>query len=186
LELKRLEPSDPRLPFSCGDQDLDEFFAADSAESGRELMAVTYALMHEGQVQAYFAISNDAIKTEDVPRSARERLLKLIPRPKRYNSMPAAKIGRLGVCEAAARTGVGTQVLDFLKVWFTHGNKTGCRFLIVDAYSKPKVLNFYLKNGFKFLTSVDEKEETRIMYFDLKTFGPPESAIPSQGGADTV
>ena len=84
--------------------------------------------------------------------------------------MPAAKIGRLGVASAHNRRGYGTKILDFLKYWFSTGNKTGCRFLLVDAYNKDKVTGFYKKNGFQFLTEKDEAEETRIMYFDLTKF----------------
>lgn len=66
--------------------------------------------------------------------------------------------------------GIGTQILDYLKYSFTHKNKTGCRFLLVDAYKESAVLRFYEKNGFKFLTDDDAREKTRIMYFDLALF----------------
>lgn len=85
--------------------------------------------------------------------------------------MPAVKIGRLGTSQDLHGKGYGTIVLDFLKAWFTEGNKTGCRFLVVDAYNENNVIKFYKKNGFEFLTSADEEENTRIMYFDLITFG---------------
>jgi GNAT superfamily N-acetyltransferase len=173
LELKRLDPDDPRPQFCCGDTDIDEFFAVDSIDGGKELMSVTYAFCgDQGQVLAFFSVFNDSIKKEAVPRSAFERMTGLIPRRKRYSSMPTVKIGRLGVSQAAQRTGLGSQIFDFLKAWFTVKNKTGCRFLIVDAYNSDKVVAFYQKNGFSFLTAADEKEETRIMYFDLKTFRP--------------
>lgn len=84
--------------------------------------------------------------------------------------MPAVKIGRLGVISSGQSSGCGSRILDYMKVWFTHANKTGCRFLIVDAYNTPRVISFYKKNGFNFLVSNDEKEETRIMYFDLISF----------------
>lgn len=84
--------------------------------------------------------------------------------------MPAAKIGRLGVSQELKRNGIGSQLLDFLKGWFTIGNKTGCRFLVVDAYNNETITGFYKKNGFKFLTSKDEEDNTRLMYFDLITF----------------
>jgi GNAT superfamily N-acetyltransferase len=175
VALKRLEPQDPRSDFSCGDGDLDEFYRVDSIAHGTELMAVSYEFLNDdGAVVAFFSVSNDAIKGEEAPRSAWEKLLSkaAIPRPKRYSSMPACKIGRIGVCHTRHGQKIGTQVLDYLKAWFTTNNKTGCRFLIVDAYNKPRVLKFYTDNGFSFLTGKDEKEETRIMYFDLKTFRP--------------
>lgn len=60
--------------------------------------------------------------------------------------------------------------MDFIKAFFALKNKTGCRFITVDAYNYPATINFYKKNGFDFLTSQDEKEDTRSMYFDLMTF----------------
>jgi len=173
LELKRLEPDDSRPRFCCGDTDIDEYFAVDSIAGGKELISVTYAyLSDDGRVRGFFSVSNDAIKKEDVPPSTYKRVVKAVLREKRYSSMPATKIGRLGVCHTEQRNGVGTEILDYLKVWFTKGNKTGCRFLVVDAYNKANILEFYRKNGFLFLkeTEEDANAVNRIMYFDLKTF----------------
>ena len=59
-------------------------------------------------------------------------------------------------------------------------NKTGCRFLIVDAYNCMVPLDFYQKNEFLFLFSTEQQEaenlgydmtkslHTRLMYYDLK------------------
>lgn len=47
------------------------------------------------------------------------------------------------------------------------GNKTGCRFIIVDAYQNA--IPFYERNGFVMLSSRDINDETRLMYFDLIT-----------------
>ncbi|MDO5130582.1 MAG: hypothetical protein Q4D64_11765 [Prevotellaceae bacterium] len=58
-------------------------------------------------------------------------------------------------------------------------NKTGCRYLIVDAYNSEIPLAFYKKNGFDFIFSTEEQEKdyrkivsdeplrTRLMFFDL-------------------
>ncbi|WP_419072488.1 hypothetical protein [Phocaeicola coprocola] len=72
------------------------------------------------------------------------------------------------------------QVIEYIASWFVHpDNKTGCRFIVVDAYNKENVLHFYEKNGFKFLYSTeslekeanhipeDEHLESRMMYLDL-------------------
>jgi hypothetical protein len=60
--------------------------------------------------------------------------------------------------------------LGFIKYLFVYKNKTGCRFLLADAYNKPGILAFYKKNGFDFLTKTDEGKETRAMKFDLKPY----------------
>lgn len=70
--------------------------------------------------------------------------------------------------EEFVHNGVGSQILDFVKALFTTNNRTGCRFITVDAYRAA--LHFYEQNGFKYLTDDDQFEDTRLMYYDLKKF----------------
>ena len=167
--LRRLEPGDARPEFCCGDSDLNEFYFKDSIEGAKELLSVTYVFCDEesGKVQAFFSVSNDSVARTLLSN----RFLRFIPRPKRYRSWPATKIGRFGICKDSQGKGIGSVVMNYLKVSFTHNNKTGCRFLVVDAYNKAPVVHFYQKNGFEFLPG-DEAGDTRLMYFDLKTFRP--------------
>lgn len=60
--------------------------------------------------------------------------------------------------------------MSAIKYDFIHGNKTGCRFIVVDAYNKPEVIGFYSKNAFDFLTLENENDKTRLMFFDLFSF----------------
>lgn len=48
---------------------------------------------------------------------------------------PSVKIGRLAVSKDYDNKGVGRAILDFIKHAFTNGNRTGCRFITVDAYA---------------------------------------------------
>ena len=48
---------------------------------------------------------------------------------------------------------------------FVTENKTGCRFLTVDAYLDA--IPFYEKNGFRFMNIDDNDPHTRLMYYDL-------------------
>lgn len=52
--------------------------------------------------------------------------------------------------------------MDFIKVLFRTNNRTGCRFLIVDALNRPKTLHYYEKNGFRYLID-DERLEAKYM-----------------------
>lgn len=170
LTIRRLSVDDKRPDFDCGDADLNEFFAKDSIESTKELMSVTYVVEDNDVLLAFFSLSNDAIKRVDiVDKSIERKLLKVIPHRKRYATFPAAKICRLATNAVCQGNGTGSDILDYLKYWFTNGNKTGCRFIIVDAYNNPKTINFYQKNGFSFLLKSDESEHTRLMFFDLAT-----------------
>ena len=104
-----------------------------------------------------------------------------IPREKRMRRYPAVLIGRLGINVDFRHQGIGSELLDFIKSWFIdEENKTGCRFLIVDAYNCMVPLDFYQKNEFLFLFSTEQQEaenlgydmtkslHTRLMYYDLK------------------
>ena len=70
--------------------------------------------------------------------------------------------------------------MNFIKTWFSEDeNKTGCRFILVDAINNEKAINYYERNGFKplFPRIENEKEfynipltehlRTRMYYFDL-------------------
>ncbi len=158
--------------FHCGSQDLDEFFHEDPKLADKELVAVTYAVEMDGSTVAFFCVSNDSIRAEDTTPSRFKKIRSSIPAAKRYANMPAVKIGRLATNSDFQSHGIGTRILDLIKVWFTEGNKTGCRFIIVDAANNERTLNFYERNGFQFLDTRPETVEgrTRLMFFDLLTF----------------
>ena len=172
------------LPFTCGDTDLDDFFHNDAERYAAELMGKTYCWITEQKphrIVALFTLANDSIKTLYLDKTTRNRLNRPIDNPKRGRSYPATLIGRIGVNQEFQGINVGSQLMQFIKDWFRHeDNKTGCRFLVVDAYNNPRTLHFYERNDFRFLHT-DEVEErayydipseitiaTRLMYFDLK------------------
>jgi GNAT superfamily N-acetyltransferase len=166
--ITRLKPDESRPCFDCGDSDLNDYFLVDSVKACKDLVAVTYVLREGDQVIAYYCVSNDAIRSDLSSVSAFKKLQKhIINREKRYSSLPAVKIGRLGVSKGYAGQSIGSQLMSAIKYDFTNGNKTGCRFIIVDAYNDPKVIGFYEKNEFKFLSGQDVHKDTRLMFFDL-------------------
>lgn len=63
---------------------------------------------------------------------------------------------------------MGTFILDSVKYAFTSVKRLGCRFLTVDALNSAT--SFYQKNGFKFFTELEKEDETRLMFYDLKSF----------------
>mgnify|MGYP006360216865 CR=1 FL=1 len=104
----------------------------------------------------------------------------LIELGKSLKDYPAVLIGRLGVSQNFRSKHIGSEVIEYIKYWFfDSNNKTGCRFVIVDAYNQPSAITFYERNGFKMVFSSDEQEKsyrhlsaeshlgTRLMYFDL-------------------
>lgn len=174
------------MPFSCEDSDLDEFFSKDAFFYETELLGKTYAWINTAdpsKILALITLANDSVKAKFLAGSARNRLQRSIKNAKRGMNYPAVLIGRLGVSSEFRGRGlnIGSQILDFIKGWFrSEDNKTGCRFIVVDAYNNEKTLHFYEKNGFKPLyksereerdfleLGCDEPLETRFMFFDLK------------------
>ncbi len=176
-----------KLPaFDCGDEDLNAFFQEDAFNYDAQLLGRSYCFLSalEGDIAAVFTLSNSAIRVAELPNNAKRRLVKLIPWVKQGRNYPAVLIGRLGVSRKYRNQRIGSQIIDFIKAWFlSDHNKTGCRFIVVDAYNKEDVLHFYsnANNKFSFLFKeesqeklynsipADENLKTRQMYFDLAT-----------------
>ena len=176
-----------KLPaFDCGDEDLNAFFQEDAFNYDAQLLGRSYCFLSalEGDIAAVFTLSNSAIRVAELPNNAKRRLVKLIPWVKQGRNYPAVLIGRLGVSRKYRNQKIGSQIIDFIKAWFlSNHNKTGCRFVVVDAYNKEDVLHFYsnASNKFSFLFKeesqeklynsipADENLKTRQMYFDLAT-----------------
>lgn len=153
--------------FSCGEPDLDDYIRNDAATHDAEMLAKTYAfqLKKDNAVSfpvAFVCLLNDVIR---IPNRCKSRLF---PEGMRYRTYPAVKIGRLGVSGDVQGAGIGSYLLWTIKLLFLTDNRTGCRFVTVDAYNNPRTVNFYNKNGFSFLTAEDEKLATRTLYLDLK------------------
>ena len=130
--------------------------------------AVKFFDCGDSKVYAYCSLANDKVAITDFKDKAefnRFRKKRGFPNEKRLKSYPADKLCRLGVASDAKRQQIGTTMLDYIKSMFVIENKTGCRFLTVDAYLDA--VPFYEKNGFRFLTQEDDDPHTRLMYFDL-------------------
>lgn len=189
--ITRLTEELAQLSFSCGntdgDRDLEEFFHTQALMFAKEKLGQTYCVINnegeEAEIVAFFTVSNDSIKTTFIPKKAVNKIERKIPGRKHLHTYPAVLIGRLGVNRKYQGRDyfIGQQIINYIKIWFTDDdNKTGCRFLVVDAYNKEKVLSFYERNKFKFLYADEatEKQEqhieneneqlhTRHMFLDL-------------------
>lgn len=169
--------------FSCGHQDIDDFFINESLAYSHQLIGKTYCFTLDEDpkiIVCAFTVSNDSIKTEYLPNSRAKKVKSSIPREKHMKSYPAVLVGRLGVNKELSNKGIGSELMDFIKGWFIEpNNKTGCRYLVVDSYNEQKAISYYERNGFVFMFSSEEQEkahlkkdpkaqlETRFMYFDL-------------------
>ena len=173
-EFKRFNPNDRIKPFNCGNDDLNGFLLEDNSSvsnakhHANELLAVTYIVEDKeaDKTIAYFSLLNDKIERYFADETEWRYLSKRIPNSKRRKSHPAVKLGRLAVSLDYQHKKWGTNILNFLKYWFVNNNKTGCRFITVDALIDK--VGFYEKEGFKVLVPPKEDEDTVLMYYDLK------------------
>ena len=167
----KLEEQDSVKSFDCGDDDLNDFILHESPLYRKEKLAVTYVLkeaddLANEHIKAFFSLSNDRISISDFDSKTKyNRFSRRFNNHKRLKSYPAAKIGRLAVHASAKGMNIGSTLLNFIKRYFTADNKTGCRFITVDAYAAA--IPFYLRNGFVPLNEEDADEPTRLLYFDL-------------------
>jgi len=168
-------------PFTCGYDDLDEYFLKDSPLWADQMYGKTYCFVLKDDPQTIvcaFSLSNETIRVDLLPNSQKKRFLKEIPKEKRMRRYPAVLIGRLGVDVQFSNNGIGTELMQILKFWFIEpDNKAAVRYLAVDALNTTRTLNYYEKNGFAYLFKDEEQEavsskmklplKTRYMYFDL-------------------
>lgn len=176
--------------YSCTkDEQIDRFFHTEYMDYDYQLLGKSYCFIskHEPRIAAAFTIANSSVRVDDMPKSKRNKLNRKIPFSKQRSQYPAVLVAQLAVFDGFGGLGLGKEILDFIKSWFIDPfNKTGCRYVVVDAVNKPKILQFYKDNGFDFIFSSDEEEmsymsksakvengeiyrETRLMTFDLMT-----------------
>lgn len=169
--------------FTCGDSDLDEFFTNDCFAYSKELLGKTYCFkMDENShtVVCAFTLANAGVRVSDLPNARKKKIEANIPHIKALKDYPAVLVARLGVSKDFRSLHIGSDVLSYIKLWFLEPyNKTGCRFMIVDAYNEPSTMAFYEQNGFKTVFSTEQQEKdyrhlesgislsTRLMYYDL-------------------
>lgn len=165
---RQIEPDTEIKSFKCGDSDLNDFLYEDAKNYLNAMMAVTYVLEDECQTVAYYSLLNDKIIFDPDEKTNWNRLNRNIPNSKRRRDYPAVKIGRLAVSVDYKGQNIGRTILLQIKIMFARMNRSGCRFLTVDAYKDA--VPFYEKCGFHILSDKDEDDPTRAMYFDLKYF----------------
>ena len=168
-EIRKLQKDERVKSFNCGDDDLNDFLLNKAIPYRKALLAVTYVFenIESKEIIGYFSLANDRVSLNDFEnktefnRFRRSRFVN----EKRIKSYPAVKICRLGINENFHSKGIGSMLLNFIKSYFIENNKTGCRFITVDAYNDA--IPFYQNNDFQYLRIEEEDIMTRLLYFDL-------------------
>lgn len=150
--------------FYCYDKsdsdDLDEFIHYDVERHVKDKISVCYVVNFTNSNElkdcpiAFITLQNDAIRLE----------IEGYP----YKSSPAVKIGRFGVDKTFQNNGIGTHILSMIKKFMCTDNRTGCRYITLDAYNKPEIIDFYIrKNGFRHFKTPSPTKKHELLYFDL-------------------
>lgn len=158
--------------FDCGDSDLNEYFQKESLLNKLALVGQPYYLYDATVAKiipvALIDLCNDSVRKEGSKRQPGYLQVANVEEGKQFAFLPAVKITRFGVNKSFQRLNIGSHALNMVKTLFITTNRTGCRFITVDAYNKPEVKKIYKKNGFKFFYDKDKNKHTRSMFFDLK------------------
>lgn len=158
--------------FSCGVDDLDNFFRNEVRECVRHHYLSAYcAFVDSGEIIAAFTLMNDALmisgKTEkddfidDLKYDTDEDIVDFFSRQTSY---PAINIGHLGTMTSYQNKGIGTAIIDLVAETFSQYRQSGCQFITVDALNNKKTIKFYTNNSFGFQTNRDSVSPTRRMY----------------------
>jgi len=164
---------------------IDTFFHQDFPEYEREQLGTTYGYYlgeERKQLVAAFTIANSALILDFLQSARKNKVNKEIPRVKQRRQYPALLICQLAVFDEFKGMDLGDQVLDHIsQLGLILGRQCACRFLLVEAVNKPKVIDFYSRNGFVMMYSSEDVEiekmkrkvdedghlATRLMMMDL-------------------
>ncbi len=168
-EIRKLQKNEKVKSFDCGDNDLNDFLLNRAISYRKALLAVTYVLenIESKEIIGYFSLANDRVSLTDFENKTefnRFRKSRFV-NEKRIRSYPSVKICRLGINKDFHGKGIGSILLNFIKSYFIENNKSGCRFITVDAYNNA--IPFYQNNDFQYLRKEEDDIVTRLLYYDL-------------------
>jgi GNAT superfamily N-acetyltransferase len=158
--------------FVCKDKDIESFFNLEFHDYSAQLLGKSYCFVKEGdkrEIVCAFTVSNTSVKVDNLPNKKRNKINRKIPNAKRRSQYPAVLVGQLAVSDNFKGLGVGDELMDFIKSWFVDPlNKTGCRYIVVDAINNDKVIRYYKNNGFDSIFSSDEEEVWYMAHLSTK------------------
>ena len=178
-------PSDDCVYHCIKEPQIDIFFHEDYSDYEKQLLGKSYACYlkdDKTQLVAAFTVANSALVLDFLQSARKNKINKGIPRVKQRRQYPALLIAQLAVFDAFVQYKVGDELLNIIKEYaFRLNHSTACRYLIVEAVNKEKVIRFYERNGFNLLYSSEQEEQdkmkrkldenghlsTRLMMFDL-------------------
>ena len=185
VRVRKLEPSDDRSRFTCGDPDLDSFFRQHAAKNQFEyFVGTTYVAVDEengvvrglategGPILGFVTICPGAI--------AEKMVRKAVGRGARAYPLPILRIARLGVASAIQKGGIGNALLGAaFDIAIAMSSDAGCSAVLVDA--KPGAVSYYERYGFIAIPNEEVDEgESNARPRQTMMFLPMKDIIASQ------
>ena len=132
-----------RAKFSCGQPELDDWFRLRaSQDEKRNVARVFVAVEPTLGVVGFYSLSTLSVSPEHLP----DEIARKLPR---YDSIPAALIGRLARDERVRGQGIGELLLaDAIHRILGAGRSVGVFAIVVDAKDE-RAVNFYKAFGFQ-------------------------------------
>lgn len=149
IELRPLGRDDDRSGFSCGQPDLDRFFAHYAGQNQFKLhLAVTYVAVVEARIAGFATVAASSIERESAPSARLRKRLPAYP-------LPVLRLARLGVDSRVQGLGIGKALLrHVLALAVEQRDRIGCVGVITDA--KSEAVSFYQRLGFVVVEGVRE------------------------------
>lgn len=140
IRVRRLEPTDDRSGFRCGDVDLDRFFQRYAGQNQfRHHIGTTYVAVRGDRIVGFATVSSGELAAEALKRALRRRLPSY--------PLPILRFARLAVDERLQGHGIGRLLLRaMLELALEMRDRVGCIGVVVDA--KPDSVTFYSSLGF--------------------------------------
>lgn len=139
IDIRPLARDDDRSGFSCGQHDIDRYFAHYTGQNQFKLhLAVTYVALVDAHIVGFATVAASSIERASVP--TRRKRLPAYP-------LPVLRLARLGVDIRAQGQGLGKALLRYaLALAVEQRDRIGCVGVVTDA--KPDAVKFYLDLGF--------------------------------------
>ena len=142
ISIKPLGKGHDRSTFSCGQNELDDWFRRRASQDERRNVArVFVATDDDVEVVGFYSLSSFTLALEELPDDIARKL-------PRYDAIPAALIGRLARDQRARGKGIGELLLaDAIRRILGAGQSLAVFAIVVDA-KEHNAIAFYRAFGF--------------------------------------
>ncbi len=126
--------------FNCGEEDLTAYICDGTSASDEQAgVSVSYCVHSDEQMVGYFTVLADSIQLQGKER----------PDGVSYPTLPAVKIGRMGVDQPFQGSGVGYWILDYVVgLARALSEQIGVRYVTLDALNRDELVEWYGEYGF--------------------------------------